>query len=127
MNQNVYLGGGYTQPLSIGAASVDQRDHPYFRTEWLQKVANLTTVRTHQYAVWITVGFFEVTRQGDPMLANVNPALAYDILGLELGLLAGKNVRYRGFFLIDRTNAIGFNPSLPSDFRQCVVYSKLIE
>ena len=27
----------------------------------LQKVMNLTTVRTHQYAVWMTVGFFEVT------------------------------------------------------------------
>ena len=26
---------------------------------------NLTTVRTHQYAVWITIGFFEIKRQGD--------------------------------------------------------------
>src|SRR5262249_39109472 len=67
---NVYLGG------AGGGTNPDQRDHPYFRTEWLQKVANLTTVRTHQYAVWITVGFFEVTRQGDPLLANVNPVPA---------------------------------------------------
>ena len=26
---------------------------------------NLTTPRTHQYAVWMTIGFFEVIRQGD--------------------------------------------------------------
>ena len=26
---------------------------------------NLTTVRTHQYAVWITIGFFEIKKQGD--------------------------------------------------------------
>ena len=49
-----------------GAANYsDDRQHPYWRTELMQKAMNLTTVRTHQYAVWITVGFFEVKRQGD--------------------------------------------------------------
>jgi hypothetical protein len=120
---NVYLGGS-----SGGVGGVaDQRDHPYFRSEMLQKVMNLTTVRSHQYAVWVTVGFFEVTRQGDPLLAGTNPGQAYDILGLELGVLGGRNVRYRGFFLVDRTKAIGFNPSLPGDFRNMVVYRQLIE
>ena len=42
-------------------------------------------------------------------------------------LLDGKNIRYRGFFLVDRTRAVGFNPSLPGDFRDCVVYRQLIE
>ena len=60
---------------------------------------NLTTVRTHQYAVWITVGFFEVRRQGNPQLAAADP----DQLGLEVGARAGKNVRYRAFFILDRT------------------------
>ena len=46
------------------------KQHPYFRTEMLQKAMNLTTVRTHQYAVWITVGFFEVKRQGDLLMAG---------------------------------------------------------
>ena len=105
----------------------DNRDHPYFRSEWLQRVANLTTPRTHQYAVWITVGFFEVTQQGDPSLALTNPLLAYDILGLELGVIDGKNTRYRGFFLLDRTRAVGFNPANPGDFRDVVVYRQMIE
>lgn len=108
-------------------APYDQREHPYFRTEWLQKVTNLTTVRTHQYAVWITVGFFEVTKQGNPAMASVDYSQAYDQLGLELGVLDGKNTRYRGFFLVDRTKAVGFNVSLPGDFRNCVVYRDLIE
>src|SRR5262249_19497890 len=38
----IYLGGA---PPTATAPPYDQRDHPYFRTEWLQKVANLTTVR----------------------------------------------------------------------------------
>ena len=51
----------------------------------MQRVLNLTTVRTHQYAVWITVGFFEVTRQGDiSMIVSGTPQLAFDVLGAEL-------------------------------------------
>jgi large repetitive protein len=109
------------------ASNNDRRDHPFFRTEWLQKIMNLTTVRTHQFAVWITVGFFEVTRQGTPLMATINPSLAYDQLGLELGVLSGRNTRYRSFFLLDRTKAVGFNPSLPGDFRSVVVYRQKIE
>ena len=116
---------GYVNPTA--GAPLDHRDHPYFRTEWLQRMANLTTVRTHQYAVWITVGFFEVTTVGDSSLAVTVPTKAYDIMGTELGLLDGKNKRYRSFFLIDRTRATGFNPSVPGDFRDCVVYRQDIE
>jgi large repetitive protein len=117
-----------TGSITVGTTTIpDQRDHPCFRTEWMQRVMNLTTVRTHQYAVWITIGFFEVTKQGDPLLATTNPAGAYDILGLELGSLDGTNVRYRSFFLVDRTKAVGFNPALPGDFRSMVVYRQRIE
>ena len=79
----------------------------------MQKVMNLTTVRTHQYAVWITIGFFEVTRQGDPLMANANPGtslatLGFDILGPEIGASSGQTTRYRGFFLVDRLQLTGF-------------------
>ena len=42
--------------------------------------------------------------------------MALDQLGNELGA-RGKNVRYRSFFLLDRTRATGFNPYDPGDFR----------
>jgi hypothetical protein len=97
------------------------RQTPYYRTELLQKVMNLTTVRTHQFAVWITVGFFEVTKVGTPELGIP------DILGAELDAGAGRNVRYRSFFVIDRTKAAGFNPYYPGEFRNCVTYRRRIE
>ena len=116
---NQYLGANLT---SIPApATTDNRQAPYFRTEMLQKVMNLTTVRTHQFAVWITVGFFEVLKTGSPALGIP------DILGGELGLYAGKNVRYRSFFLVDRTRAVGFNSQSPQDFRDLVTYRRRIE
>jgi hypothetical protein len=115
-------------PLPLGIYDTDdRRAHPYFRTEMLQKVMNLSTVRTHQYAVWITVGFFEVVNPGNPSMAAVNPLLVPDELGKELGAAEGKNVRYRGFFIVDRTFATGFNPFDPGDFRQCVVFRRRIE
>ena len=115
----------------VGSATptaTDDRQHPYWRTEQLQSAMNLTTVRTHQYAVWITIGFFEVKRQGDiGMLAQATPQLAYDTLGPEIGALSGSNVRYRGFFLIDRLKLTGYNPGNVGGFRAAVVYRKVIQ
>jgi hypothetical protein len=119
---NLYLGS------RTAGAVVDYRQHPYWRSEMLQKVMNLTTVRTHQFAVWITVGFFEVTRVGDlTMLASPTPQYAFDTIGPEVGAVTGNNVRYRGFFLVDRTKLIGFNASNTGSFRAAVVYRKVIE
>jgi hypothetical protein len=101
--------------------ATDARATPAFRIEWLNKVLNLTTVRTHQYAVWVTVGFFEVTQHGDPV------KLIPDRLGPEVGVYEGKNVRYRSFFLLDRTKATGFNPADPGDFRDLILYRRRIE
>ncbi len=89
---------------------------------------NLTTVRTHQYAVWITVGFFRVTRQGDPSLAfTANPGLAYDQLGQEVGLPGGQRTRYRAFFIVDRSKLTGFDPSNPGNYRDAVLYRQNIQ
>ncbi len=117
-SNNPYLGSGGTS---------DNRQHPYWRSEQLQKIMNLTTPRTHQYAVWITIGFFEVKRQGDLGMFAYNPVLAFDILGPEIGAANGKNTRYRGFYLIDRLQLTGFNPSSPGGFRQAIVYKQRIQ
>lgn len=103
--------------------------HPYWRSEWMQKMMNLGTVRTHQYAVWVTVGFFEVISQGDPAAAwtAANPDAAYDVIGREVGLIGGKNVRHRGFFIVDRLKLEGFDPNSPGKFREAVLYRRIIQ
>jgi hypothetical protein len=114
-----------TPIIAPGTANADMRQHPYFRTEMMQKMMNLTTTRTHQFAVWVTVGFFEVTAQGNAQTATP------DTLGAELNLAAGENQRYRAFFIVDRSRAIGFNCPWPgvasNDFRDCVLYRRQIE
>src|SRR5262249_61784751 len=79
--------GGPAQPSTPASTQLDSREHPSWRVEMLQRVLNLTSVRTHQYAVWITVGFFEVKRRGEVgMIAAADPRSAFDILGREIGL-----------------------------------------
>jgi hypothetical protein len=118
-----YLGTG-----GGGAANPDDRQHPYWRSEMMQAAMNLTTVRTHQYAVWITIGLFEIKKQGDiGMLGQGLPQLAFDIMGKEVGALSGTQVRYRGFFIVDRLKLTGFNYKDVGGFRAAVVYRKIIQ
>jgi len=127
----VPLPSGVTDPhLGAGNAAgalSNYKQHPFWRTEQLQRVMNLTTTRTHQYAVWITIGFFEVTRQGDLGMLAFNPQLAFDILGPEIGAANGKSTRYRGFYVVDRLKLTGFNPGSSSAFRTAVIYSQRIQ
>jgi hypothetical protein len=132
---NVFWPGGATTPvppvkpyLGQGTGGTDNRQHPYYRSEMLQKVMNLTTVRTHQYAVWITIGFFEVKRQGDLGMAfSGSPTLAYDILGPEVGASTGQTTRFRSFFIVDRLKLTAFDPNVVGSFRPAVVYRQNIE
>jgi hypothetical protein len=116
----------YQRPVTVDVAGTpshrldrveDRRQHPMFRTELLQKIMNLTTVRTHQFAVYVTVGFFEVKKEGS---ANT---LQPDILGPEID----KNSRYTMFAVVDRTRAEGFNPLNPGNYRDLVEYERRLK
>jgi large repetitive protein len=125
---SVGLGQPSDSTLVINPAAIDAREHPNWRIEMLQRVMNLTTVRTHQYAVWITVGFFEVKRRGDVgMIASGDPRLAFDILGPEIGLPGDRRRRFRGFFLVDRLELDGFDPTTTGPWHSAVVYRQNLQ
>lgn len=84
----------------------DPERNPYFRYQLLARLANNTTTRSSVFAVWITLGYFEVTPTSDSAVLNNVPD-GYQI-GKELGIDRGAVKRHRAFFIIDRSVPVGF-------------------
>lgn len=78
------------QPLfAVGAAT----NHPYQRASLFQKIFNNITTTSNVFAIWWTVGFFEVVDE------SVKPAR----LGAEIGRSENRHVRHRFFAIVDRS------------------------
>ncbi len=102
----------FTYSSNNAADNTDR--NPYFRYQAQQRIANLVTTRSNVYAIWVTVGYFEVDADGDPV-------------NRELGSDTGNIQRHRGFYLVDRSIPVAFEPGENHNVDKAIVLRRLIE
>jgi hypothetical protein len=111
----------------------------------MSRMENLVTNRSNVFAVWITVGYFEVERApdwNDPNLATrtaIRARFNDDInlynrvypegymLGRELGSDTGDTTRHRGFYIIDRSAEVGFKPGQDLNVEKAILLRRRID
>jgi len=91
-----------------------------FRNETLRRLGAITTNRSSVFAIWITVGKFEVDENGD-LLTTPGGG------GVELGADEGKNERSRGFYLIDRSIPVGFQPGVDHNVDDIILAETIMD
>jgi hypothetical protein len=108
------------------SAADEPNRNPYFRYQGIQRLGNLTTTRSNVYAVWITVGYFEV----EPVPgANVDRKVYLEgyTLGRELGGDTGEVKRHRAFYIIDRSIPVAFQRGKDLNAEKTIVLKRFIE
>lgn len=91
----------------------DVEGNAYFRNEFRNRLTNLTTTRSSVFAIWITIGYFEIDRQGR--------------IGQEIGTDTGESSRDRAFFMIDRSIPVAFEPGRNHNIDQTILTRTIIE
>jgi hypothetical protein len=114
----------------------DQRN-PYFRYQDLQRLGNLVTTRSNVFAVWITVGYFQV-QKAPPLPGNPTDSTklayyqqfiypdGYQIVG-ELGADTNEVKRHRAFFIFDRSIPMGYQRGHDNNVSNGIIVSRMIE
>jgi hypothetical protein len=92
-------------PVASPPSAADENQTPnngevYRRNSILAKIAGNVTTRSHNFAGWMTIGWFRVV----PGTENN----AVPLLDREIGSDSGNVVRHRAFFIVDRSLATGY-------------------
>ena len=112
-------------PPVTDITSVDPDRNSIFRYDMRQRLGNLVTTRSSVFAIWITVGFFEVDLENSPDIAS--PVRGDIVFGEEIGSDSGEVQRYRGFYLVDRSIPVGFEPGEDHNVDQAILASSIIQ
>ena len=91
----------------------DFESSPVFRNELRQRLSATTTTRSSVFAIWITIGYFEVDAGGR--------------VGAEIGTDDGTVRRNRAFYMVDRSIPVACEPGKNHNVDQAVLVRTIIE
>ncbi|MEM6798215.1 MAG: hypothetical protein AAF589_01750 [Planctomycetota bacterium] len=133
------FGSAITEP------SLDAGRNPGIAYSPMTRLENMTTTRSGCFAIWITVGFFEVTPAPDWNDPDANAQAATrarfgnsrDLynrvypdgyqLGREINIDTGDTKRFRAFYIVDRTRPVAFKPGEDVNTEGVILVRRRIE
>jgi len=114
--QLLALKGGTSSTAVSGTVVADTADpgpdpaaNPQFQYLTANRLANVATTRSHVFAVWVTIGFF------DPVTDQ------------ELGTDTGDVRRHRGFFIFDRSIPVAYETGKDHNVRDAIILRRIIQ
>jgi hypothetical protein len=96
----------------------------YFRYQPYAKLANMLTTNSNTFAVWETIGYFEV--EANPTGVDIAHPDGYQ-LGAEMRFEDGGTRRPRAFYIIDRSIPAAFEPGQAHNVERCVLQRRYLE
>ncbi len=93
--------------------------NPQFHYLTANRLANVATNRSHVFAIWVTVGFFECTAEGG-LLPNADAAR-------ELGSDTGQIRRHRAFYIVDRSIPVAYETGRDHNVRDIIRLRRIIQ
>jgi hypothetical protein len=110
--QMLTLKGG-TASTTVAADTADPgpdpAGNPQFQYLTATRLANVATTRSHVFAVWVTVGFF------DPVTDQ------------ELGADTGDVQRHRGFYIFDRSIPVAYETGKDHNVRDAILLRRIMQ
>ena len=97
----------------------------YFRNHVRQRLGNLTTMRSSVFAIWISIGYFEIKNvEAEDSSGNI---IRMNLLDNEIEDENGQSTRNRGFFIFDRSIPVAFEPGRNHNVEKAIRVSSYIE
>ncbi len=107
--------------FASGSDADDTNRSAYFRNAQRTRLGNLITNRSSVFAVWITVGYFEVDPSAGFALRDIATG------GKEVGNETGNVQRSRGFYIYDRSIPVAYEPGQNHNIDRGILVQSIIE
>lgn len=101
-------GGFRDSATSANDAHRNTARNVYFRYRTMSDLAERVTTRSNVFAVWVTVGYFDVTNPDAPV--EVSPI-----------------VRNRGFYIFDRSIPVAYERGQDHNVRDAILLRRIIQ
>ena len=116
---------------AVVAALQNRKTNAYFRFRDMIKLGSSVTSQSNVYAIWVTIGYFEIEPNvgkgtGEVFAVDAAHPDGYRF-GMEMGSDVGQVTRHRAFYVVDRSIPVAFEPGKNHNVEKAVLLRRHLE